>query len=108
RISGSSNNQVVGNFIGTDATGTLGRGNAGNGVLVTAGAAGNVVGGPMGNVISGNGGNGVLLDGKARLNTVSGNLIGLAASGAAALGNRLDGVRVANSHNNLIGHGDPV
>ena len=34
-ISNSSSNQVVGNYIGTDMTGTLDRGNTGNGILVT-------------------------------------------------------------------------
>jgi hypothetical protein len=130
-IIGSSGNQVLGNFLGTDATGALGRGNGGNGVqvlgssfgmsaadalgsgnggslLATAVASGNVIGGSPGNVIAGNAGNGVLINGGATLTTVSGNLIGLAASGGAALGNRLDGVRVENSNNNLIGQSDPV
>ncbi len=34
----SSHNQALGNYIGTDFTGTLFRGNAGNGLLLTAGA----------------------------------------------------------------------
>jgi parallel beta-helix repeat protein len=108
RVGGSSRNQILGNYIGTDATGTLDRGNGRNGILVTAGATSNTIGGSPGNVISGNDGNGMLLNGQSALTTVSGNLIGLAASGTAALGNRLDGVSVVNSNSNLIGHSDPV
>jgi trimeric autotransporter adhesin len=107
-INGSSHNQVEGNYIGTDATGTHARGNAGNGILLTAGAAGNTIGGSAGNVISGNDANGVLLSDQATLNSVSGNLIGLTASGNAALGNRQDGVTVQNANNNLIGQSNPV
>jgi hypothetical protein len=107
-ITGSAHNQIVGNFIGTDVTGTLERGNAGNGILVTAGSAANIIGRPQGNVISGNNANGVLVNGKATLTSVSGNLIGLTASGTAALGNRLDGVKVQNAGNNLIGQSDPA
>ena len=107
-ISNSSGNQIVGNFIGTDGTGTLARGNAGNGILVTAGATGNTIGGSPGNVISGSDANGVLINGAATQNTVSGNLIGLTASGNAALGNTLDGVQVQNANNNLIGQSNPV
>ena len=41
--------------------------------------------------------------------TVEGNYIGLRADGKTVAGNRGDGVRIeASSHDNLIGHGDPV
>jgi trimeric autotransporter adhesin len=108
RISGSSTNLIAGNLIGTDATGTLDRGNIGNGILVTAGSSGNTVGGSPGNVISGNDANGVLVNGQSKQTIVSGNLVGLAASGTTALGNRLDGVRIEDASNNLVGHSDPV
>src|SRR6185369_13082663 len=68
----------------------------------------NDVGGSLGNVISGNDANGVLITGKATQNAVSGNFIGLAASGNNALGNRLDGVKIDNANQNLIGQSDPV
>ena len=77
-IDGASDNQIAMNFIGTDATGTLPRGNAQNGILVTDGATNNLIGGqatggndptgevfvrpPQGNLISGNGANGVLIN----------------------------------------------
>jgi hypothetical protein len=107
-LNGSAGNQVAGNFLGTDVTGVLDRGNARNGIQVRAGAAGNVIGGPAGNVISGNDANGVLINGGATLNTVSGNLIGLTSSGGAALGNAFEGVKLKNADHNLIGRGDPV
>jgi hypothetical protein len=107
-LSNSSDNQVENNFIGTDVTGTLHRGNAGNGILVTAGSNGNSIGGSAGNAISGNKANGVLMNGGSTLNNVSGNIIGLSATGNAALGNLLNGVLVQNANNNLIGQSVPV
>ena len=44
-IYGASGNQIAMNNIGTDASGTLKRGNAKNGILVTDGATGNMIGG---------------------------------------------------------------
>jgi parallel beta-helix repeat protein len=117
-LNGSSNNQILGNSIGTDVTGTLDRGNAGNGILVTAGSTGNLIGGdatggndptngvfvrpPQGNLISGNNANGVLINGNATQNTLSGNFIGTAASGDSALGNRRDGVAIVNANGNSL------
>ncbi len=108
------------NFIGTDATGTLPRGNAQNGILVTAGATNNLIGGqatggndptgdvfvrpPQGNLISGNGANGVLINAGSTRTLLSGNFVGTSASGNSALGNRLDGVAIVNANGNeLIG-----
>lgn len=119
-IYGSHDNQIAMNQIGTDATGTLRRGNAKNGILVTQGAARNLIGGqatggndptanvfvrpPQGNLISGNQGNGVLINKGATKTLLSGNFVGTTASGNAALGNRLDGVAIENANGNqLIG-----
>ncbi|WP_254508470.1 beta strand repeat-containing protein [Anatilimnocola floriformis] len=107
-LNGSSSNFVLGNYIGTDKTGLLDKGNTNNGILVTASAASNIIGGAAANVISGNNLNGILINGKAKLNEVSGNYIGTTATGAAALGNTKDGVKVENATENLIGHSDPV
>jgi trimeric autotransporter adhesin len=119
-VSGSSTNVITNNYIGTDVTGTVALGNAGNGILVTGSSAGNLIGGeatggndptnnvfvrpPEGNLISGNDANGVLITGGATGNQLSGNFIGTAASGNAALGNQLDGVAIVQAnHNSLIG-----
>src|SRR5262249_37602152 len=72
RVAGSTNNQIIGNSIGTDAAGKLDRGNGLHGILLTGGAATNTIGGNTSqfrNLISGNDGNGVLLDQGAHDNT---------------------------------------
>jgi hypothetical protein len=119
-VSASSNNVIMNNYIGTDAAGTVGLGNALNGILVTDCSAGNLIGGeatggndptqdvfvtpPEGNLISGNNANGVLITDNATQNQLSGNFIGTTVSGNAALGNRLDGVAIVQANNNsLIG-----
>jgi parallel beta-helix repeat protein len=119
-LNGANDNQIEINSIGTDVTGTLNRGNAQNGILVTGGATGNLIGGqatggndptndvfvrpPQGNLISGNAGDGVLITAGATANTLSGNYIGTAASGNSALGNAGDGVAIVSANgNSLIG-----
>ena len=71
-----SGNTVEGSFIGTDAGGTIDRGNGGDGVCIES--SDNLVGGPANaaqNVISGNDANGVFVLGvraaRAEGNTVS-------------------------------------
>jgi CSLREA domain-containing protein len=107
---GATENVVQGNYIGTDASGSLALGN-GAGVDIF-GAANNVVGGlspGTGNVISANGliggpaaNAGVAIGGTgATGNVVQGNFIGTDASGFGALGNSM-GVAIS-SENNLIG-----
>ena len=54
---GSYGNTVLGNYIGTNAAGTLGLGNAGEGIQITGGASNNTIGGTDSgarNLISGN------------------------------------------------------
>lgn len=98
-IGTSSNNFVVGNSIGTDATGTLDRGNALHGVAIFNGSANNQIGGlnaGEGNVISGNNTNGInITNAGSTGNVIIGNIIGLDASGSADLGNSMVGVAVA-------------
>ncbi len=119
-IYGASDDVIAMNNIGTDATGTLKRGNAKNGILLTQGASRNLIGGtvsggndptegvivrpPQGNLISGNRGDGVLIKGGSTGNTMSGNFVGTTASGDSALGNRQDGVAIVKADGNqLIG-----
>ena len=115
---GATNNHVAMNFIGTDVTGTLRRGNGGSGVVITAGATGNLIGGeatggndptkgvfvrpPQGNLISGNYANGVLISDGAESNQLSGNYVGTTVSGLAPLGNALDGVAIVGADNNSL------
>jgi hypothetical protein len=61
---GAKGNKVVGNYVGTDASGTKDLGNSQEGVFISA--PNNIVGGTTvgeRNVISGNGGDGVLVSG---------------------------------------------
>src|SRR5262249_22325782 len=108
RITGGSGNAITGNYIGTDASGLLDRGNASNGVRIELGAAANTIGGAAAgarNVIGGNTGTNVLIqDAGSTGNVVAGNYIGTTAAGTAALGNGLYGVFItAGAANNRVG-----
>ena len=102
-------NVVAGNYIGTDASGTVDLGNGGIGATIGSGAHDNTIGGTSGaptrNVISGNNGIGVSISSSgASGNLVQGNYIGTNASGTAAIGNSLHGVRVdSGAHDNTVG-----
>jgi titin len=96
----ASGNVVLGNRIGTDASGTGRLGNGQDGVLFEQGATGNTLGGTAAgaaNVVSGNGRDGVYLkDTGTSGNVVLGNKIGTDVSGTAKLGNTQDGVLISN------------
>jgi hypothetical protein len=112
-ISGNANgvfvrgagSKVQGNYIGTDITGTLALGNAGNGVTAGEGA---LIGGTTPearNIISANGGFGNVAlgqDGSGASATVQGNYIGTDVTGTRSLGNTSNGINIA-SNNNVIG-----
>ncbi len=105
---GSAGNRLLGNRIGTDASGALMVSNLNDGVTVV-GAPGNFIGGANageGNVISGNGQGGVFLDGAAVTDTsIQGNFIGTDLTGTKALGNGLAGITLSGASSNLIGGG---
>ena len=94
----------MGNFIGTNRTGTAAVGNGGFGIHVNAGAA-NTIGGASaidsktgrlpgrGNLVSGNATGGILLQ-AATGTLVQGNSVGTVVTGARAQGNGLDGVHL--------------
>jgi CSLREA domain-containing protein len=103
--SGASMNQVHGNFIGTNVTGTAALGNSGSGVRLD-GAASNTIGGTTAgarNLISGNGSHGVRLGFGATGNQVQGNYIGTDVSGTLDRGNTNSGVFLNDVPNNVIG-----
>ena len=107
-IASSASSTVIGNFIGTDVTGTADLGNSEYGIRLNNGAAGTVIGGITAaerNVISGNDWGGIDFSGGGANNiTVQGNFIGTDVTGTAALGNSIDGVQLRNgASNNLIG-----
>jgi hypothetical protein len=106
---GTGNNTVSGNWIGTDVNGTAALPNDGHGVEIVGGAKNNTVGGSTDgerNVISGNESYGIRIsDEGTDSNIVSGNYIGVDATGLAALGNDEDGVVIAHGarHNRVGG-----
>ncbi len=94
---------IYGNFIGTDATGLLQRGNVWDGVRIENGATTNYVGGSGSrrNIIAGNGQDGVQIDGEASDgNFVQNNWIGLASNGVTVIGNGGDGIYISGGADN--------
>ncbi len=104
--SGATGNLVEGNFIGTDTTGTIARGNGSGstfedlGLRIGSSASQNTV---RGNLISGNVDGGLSIDNSAFDNVVRDNLIGTVPSGTAALGNDVKGLIIqSGAQNNLV------
>jgi CSLREA domain-containing protein len=102
----ATNNVVIGNYIGTDVTGTLALGNGDDGVKIED-STNNRVGGTTAaerNVIAHSLRNGVILKGATTSNNlIQGNTIGTDVTGTLDLGNRLHGVFVEDAPNNTIG-----
>lgn len=108
---GASGNEVIGNFVGTDVTGTIAIGNGYAGVGVYYGATNNTIGTDLdgtddaleGNLIVGNASYGVQLwNGDS--NTVRGNSIGVDVTEAATLGSTNTGIQLGGgSSSNQIG-----
>ena len=96
--SGTSDNVVEGDFIGTNAAGTLAVINYTSGVEIAAGATANTIGGTTAgarDVISGNFYNGVVLDSPGtKSNVVEGDYVGTDATGTKALANGAEGVNI--------------
>ncbi len=115
--SGTNNNTIEGNLIGTNVTGAAAMANIADGVQIDSGASDNVIGGASsatsgtlsgaGNVISGNGANGIEftrgLTTGSNSNTVEGNFIGTDNTGTKAIANQQNGIRIVESSANLIG-----
>ena len=101
---GASNNQILGNFIGTDVTGTVDLGNGGDGIMIHS-APDNIIGGTASgarNLISGNDDDGVsVLAASATGNQIIGNYIGTDLNGVNAIGN-FRGVQIADAPGNTI------
>ena len=101
----ATGNVVQGNYIGTDANGTAGLGNDGDGVVVFN-AADNTIGGTTAgarNVVSGNA-YGVNITSNSTGTLLQGNYIGVDANGTAALGNTGEGVYIDDgASDNTIG-----
>jgi Ca2+-binding RTX toxin-like protein len=106
---GTSDNTVLGNYIGTNLAGTGKIANGINGITISSGASTNTVGGTTSahrNIISGNTGDGVFITGTGTSNnSVQGNYIGTNAAGTADLGNSNNGIRIGGggAQNNTVG-----
>ncbi|NJM40259.1 MAG: hypothetical protein HC853_05595 [Anaerolineae bacterium] len=93
--SGANSNIIRGNYIGTDAGGTLDRGNDQEGIDIDGGNN-NVIGGSnvnARNIISGNDSDGIEID-SGDNNIVQGNYIGTDVTGTIDLGNTRDGIDI--------------
>ncbi|MEM0961907.1 MAG: T9SS type A sorting domain-containing protein [Bacteroidota bacterium] len=102
-FSGASGTLIQGNYIGTDATGSLALSNTEDGILID-GSSRTTIGGDAeseGNLISGNGDDGIDVSGEdATSTTIQFNHIGTTVDGTAALGNSGDGVDLNDGASN--------
>ena len=110
-INNSTTITVQGNYIGTDSTGTIGRGNSSHGIQLQTAVSGIIIGGRRfieGNIISSNGGSGINFEagasGKLAADgtIIKGNLIGTDISTSLDLGNSIIGI-ILKSDNCIIG-----
>ncbi len=102
---GTTNNQVLGNYIGANIAGTAAIPNT-IGVVLLADATNNSIGGAAAgsrNLISGNRDVGVLLQDRATNNRILGNYVGTNASGSGPLGNDWGVVIARQASNNAVG-----
>jgi uncharacterized repeat protein (TIGR01451 family)/CSLREA domain-containing protein len=117
---GPLNTIIEGNYIGTDITGKLGRGNNGSGVFIPSSVSAITIGGDVGvtpggpctgacNVISSNYSNaGIRIQGgQADSITIRGNYIGTDVTGTVGLGLQRGGLYFASIRNSTIGGDAP-
>ncbi|MEM9643699.1 MAG: DUF4347 domain-containing protein, partial [Planctomycetota bacterium] len=91
----ASNNNIQGNYVGTQSDGQGGLGNLMDGILVTGNASAHQIGGSgtgEGNIIGFNVANGIRFAGTTSGSSVEGNHIGVAADGTTDIGNGAEGI----------------
>jgi parallel beta-helix repeat protein len=102
----AADNRVMGNHVGTDASGTAALANGLHGIVLTQGAHGNRIGGTStgnGNLISGNQGMGVYVAGAdTRYNRLRNNYIGVDETATIDLGNLQYGLFLDGSQANTV------
>jgi parallel beta-helix repeat protein len=106
----TNGNQILGNYLGVDPTGTYSWANGWSGIAITQGASDTVIGNGypnQGNLISGNSTLGIYISDVGSIGTaILGNLIGLNQAGTGALGNAQHGILITNgAQNTSIGDG---
>ncbi len=102
-IEGLGGNRIESNFVGTDLSGQIAKGNGLSGIQVLN-SDNNRIGGPgVGNLTSGNGWEGVRVWGSlSHSNWIQGNRIGTDANGLSAVPNLLSGLVLAGSSRNSV------
>ena len=94
---------MQGNYIGTDATGTVAMGNLGDGIFISS-SDNTIIGGTTPgarNIISGNTGTGIIDGSDGTL--VQGNYIGTDVTGTIALGNGSAGIQIPGTNTTIGG-----
>ncbi len=108
---GTAYNNVEGDDIGTDLTGTIAVPNT-TGVLIQNTASSNIVGGPLAvyrNIISGNSQSGVVVTDPGTIgNMVRYNVVGTDVTGEHPVSNRADGVIVENGASDTYVYNDLI
>jgi Domain of unknown function (DUF4347)/Bacterial pre-peptidase C-terminal domain len=105
-LNGGGGNIIQGNYIGTNANGTVDQGNTNAGVYISN-SPNNTIGGTTSaarNIISGNDRSGIYIQGSGATGTqIQGNYLGTNVTGNGSLGNSSSGVEIENAPNNTIG-----
>jgi VCBS repeat-containing protein len=91
-LTNADNSTIRGNYIGTNATGAAAVGNGWEGIQLAGGSSNVQI---LDNVLSGNGRAGIRADDAGTTGVIQGNLIGVNATGTAALGNGAGGIWIA-------------
>lgn len=105
-LNNADSNQILSNYIGTNAAGSQAVANNGGGVRIQSGSSNNRIGFTYvdGNLISGNVGYGVRVqDATSTNNLIGGNLIGTDLTGTVALGNTFRGVDISGAVGTMLG-----
>ena len=104
-LANTTGNVILGNFIGTDATGSTALANGSGGAILSNNCRSNLIGSANSlarNIISGNTNAGIWIVG-AQGNFVQGNFVGLDAAGTAALPNTFAGMYLlAGAQSNFV------
>jgi len=104
-LAAGGNTTVQANYVGTDPTGTIARGNTHSGIGMQT--AGNHIGGTTAaerNLVSGNLQSGIAVNGSSSTgNVISGNYVGTDVTGTFAITNGGDGVLVTAAPNTTVG-----
>ena len=101
---GTTGTMIYGNYVGTDLTGLIARGNTVDGIRIETGATTNYVGGTgtsRRNVIAANGQDGIEINGETTDgNFIQNNNIGVGSDGVTVLGNGGNGISIVGGADN--------